>query len=642
MRVNQFPLEDSMRPHAALRMGNTIAESLESRRLLASINILSALNSSQIQGPRTLIEDTSGNLFFLANNGTTSPDAGLYELPAGSNSPTLLVTFPKQSGDVGALAFDIEGDIVGIANTGGANSEGFVWEFKTGASSINTLASFNTSTSGSAPQLGANLVSDSTGDLFGTAQSGGANNGGTVWELAKDSGTITTLASFQQSVSNNTPNGIAIDSGGNLFGTIGRDISVSGAHGSVWELPKGASTINVLAAFNGTNGDSPNSPLYLDPSGNVFGEANAGGTGGTGIGDGVVFEIPAGSNAITDLASFTGANGSGPKNGVIADSSGNLFGTTQSGGSGQGVVFELPKGASTITALGTFDFTTTGTGPNVLLLDPNGSLIGAAAGGGSGGGGTIFKITPGSGGGGGGGSGGASSLAGTLTGKQPSSVIAGQKTSFNPLLTLTNSSASTVAGTTTFKLFLSTGTTVDSSSVQLASIIRPLKLKPHAHVAFPFKVSSLPASVQNDTYHLVVEFVDPAGNTVDIPSSATTQVAPAQIDLTGQFSKTPVPGRGGKTSLTFTVSNDGNTPASGPLTFNVETALTAQPEETTLVTTMTRKITLKNGKSQKFTVVVTLSSGTFFIFIELDPANAFNDINTDNNIFATSAAVTVG
>ena len=37
---------------------------------------------------------------------------------------------------------------------------------------------------------------DSSGNLYGTASDGGAANVGTVFELAKGSGTITTLASF--------------------------------------------------------------------------------------------------------------------------------------------------------------------------------------------------------------------------------------------------------------------------------------------------------------------------------------------------------------------------------------------------------------------------------------------------------------
>ena len=42
----------------------------------------------------------------------------------------------------------------------------------------------------------AGLIMDSSGNLYGTTESGGADGDGTVFELAKGSGTITTLASF--------------------------------------------------------------------------------------------------------------------------------------------------------------------------------------------------------------------------------------------------------------------------------------------------------------------------------------------------------------------------------------------------------------------------------------------------------------
>ena len=61
------------------------------------------------------------------------------------------------------------------------------------AGTITTLATFNGS-NGASPYGG--VVEDSSGNLFGAAYSGGANNDGTVFEVAAGSGTITTLATF--------------------------------------------------------------------------------------------------------------------------------------------------------------------------------------------------------------------------------------------------------------------------------------------------------------------------------------------------------------------------------------------------------------------------------------------------------------
>ena len=87
------------------------------------------------------------------------------------------------------------------------------------AYSFTALASFNLATNGEGPQ--AALVFDSSGDLFGTTYTGGANG-----------------------------------------------------DGAVFEVPHGASTITTLASFNGTNGQGPQAPLVFDSSGNVYGTAS--------------------------------------------------------------------------------------------------------------------------------------------------------------------------------------------------------------------------------------------------------------------------------------------------------------------------------------------------------------------------------
>ena len=71
-----------------------------------------------------------------------------------------------------------------------------------------------------------------------------------------------------------------------------------------------------------------------------------------------MFEVAAGSGTITTLASFNGTNGANPYGGLVEDSSGNLFGTTDYGGaSGDGTVFEVAAGSGTITTLASFNGT---------------------------------------------------------------------------------------------------------------------------------------------------------------------------------------------------------------------------------------------------------------------------------------------
>jgi uncharacterized repeat protein (TIGR03803 family) len=185
------------------------------------------------------------------------------------------------------------------------------------------------------------------------------------------------------------------DSSGNLFGT-----TVDGGYGRVFEIQQGTGTITPLASFEGPNGATPYGGVIEDNSGNLFGTTLGGGPGfsGSGTGDGTVFEIQAGTHALTTLASFNGTNGAGP-NGVIEDSNGNLFGTTQSGGLyGNGTVFEVQAGSGTITTLANFSVASNAFAPSAgLVMDSKGNLFGTTSEGGPSNAGAVFEVQAGSG-----------------------------------------------------------------------------------------------------------------------------------------------------------------------------------------------------------------------------------------------------
>ena len=93
--------------------------------------------------------------------------------------------------------------------------------------------------------------------------------------------------------------------------------------------PAGTHTLTPLATFNGANGASPEAGLIADPSGNLYGTTYVGGANGYGT----VFEVANDANhTLTTLATFNDTNGADPLAGLIADASGNLYGTTDYGG----------------------------------------------------------------------------------------------------------------------------------------------------------------------------------------------------------------------------------------------------------------------------------------------------------------------
>jgi hypothetical protein len=146
--------------------------------------------------------------------------------------------------------------------------------------------------------------------------------------------------------------------------------------------------------------------------------------------------------------------------------------------------------------------------------------------------------------------------------------------------------------------------------------------------------------VPNGTYHVLVQVTDKSGNSSVAASTGTITIAAAEVDLAGAFSKSVVPAAHGQTPLTFTVSNNGNIPADGSLTFNVDRSPDGKVSDATIISTLHKAIALKPGKSQKITALVQLPAGTYFVVIQLDPANSFKDPNLANNTFASPAQVT--
>ncbi len=293
-----------------------------------------------------------------------------------------LASFDGANGSepVAGLVMDSEGNLYGTTSGIVGSSyegDGTIFEIAKGSGTITTLASFNGS-NGSVPEAG--LIIDSNGNLYGTTTGlNDSNDDGTVFKLVQGSNTITTLATFNGANGSVPDAGLIMDGSGNLYGTT-TGLDDNNDDGTVFELAKGSGTVTTLASFNGTNGSVPEADLIGDSSGNLYGTT-------TGIDDrrddGTVFKLPNGSRTITTLAAFNGADGSEPMAGLVMDAQGNLYGTTSGihGFHSDGTVFELAKGSSnTITTLATFNGSNGSEPLADLIMDANGNLYGTTTG----------------------------------------------------------------------------------------------------------------------------------------------------------------------------------------------------------------------------------------------------------------------
>jgi len=86
------------------------------------------------------------------------------------------------------------------------------------------------------------VLLDTSGNLYGTTNYGGTNNVGSIFELVKGTSTITTLASFGGTLAAGTdPTGLIMDTSGNFYGSSYKGSASN--DGTVFELKKGSSTV---------------------------------------------------------------------------------------------------------------------------------------------------------------------------------------------------------------------------------------------------------------------------------------------------------------------------------------------------------------------------------------------------------------
>ena len=289
-------------------------------------------------------------------------------------SPLAIVaTFDGTDGQnpFAGLTEDSAGNFYGTTSAGGANNDGTIFEITARKHKLKTLANFKASTGGN---VECTLFRDSAGNLYGTSPSGGTNGDGTVFELPAGKHKVAILADLDSSTGSDSFSGVTMDANGNLYGTT----SGGGANnfGWVFEVAAGTHALTTLASFAADTANDSLWNLVLDRQGNLYGTSYSGGVGYAGT----VFEVAAGTHILSTLANFHNEAGAFPKCDLIFDSAGNLYGTTAPFGKTQGMVFEVIAGTHAFKTLATFS-DTAGVGPyGGLLMDARGDLFGSTDG----------------------------------------------------------------------------------------------------------------------------------------------------------------------------------------------------------------------------------------------------------------------
>jgi uncharacterized repeat protein (TIGR03803 family) len=224
------------------------------------------------------------------------------------------------------------------------------------------------------------LAQGSDGNLYGTAQFGGAFGVGTVFRISP-TGAFSNLYSFTGQNDGSYPSAALVQGpGANFYGTTYSGGTNGG--GTVFMMTPGGSLSN-LWTFSGPDGQAPLAALVLAKDGNFYGATAGGGTNGAnGVnGGGTLFAITPGGN-LQVLHSFAATNSAGENtdgafgNTLAQGSDGNFYGTCNSGGANDaGTVFRFSLlDAPTITQQPASQTNSAGTAATFTVVASGGGL----------------------------------------------------------------------------------------------------------------------------------------------------------------------------------------------------------------------------------------------------------------------------
>jgi uncharacterized repeat protein (TIGR03803 family) len=278
----------------------------------------------------SLIEASDGALYGTASSGGAFSGGTIFRMDPAS-AVTVFHSFSDADGvdpRVG-LVQAADGDLYGTASGGGQNGKGTAFKIALDGT-FTVLHDFGADEKDGATPYAA-LIQASDGNFYGTTYNGGRWLGGTVYRMTPQ-GEVTTLHAFGSSADDGVgpANPLVQGDDDRLYGTT--NFGGSSDLGTAFRISLDGQ-LKILTSL----ATRPSSGLARDSDGNFYGSNFYGGV----FGKGWVYRMtPAGK--LTEVHSFSGADGANPSNELIQGIDGRLYGVTESGGTGDaGVIFGI-------------------------------------------------------------------------------------------------------------------------------------------------------------------------------------------------------------------------------------------------------------------------------------------------------------
>ena len=338
-----------------------------------------------------LLQARDGYFYGVTEAGGANSDGTVFKIDS-SGKETVLWSFSGTPSDgsvpYGGLIQGSDGNLYGMTTLGGQYGGGTVFQITPGGQE-SVLWSFGSGSDGSSP-IG-KVIQANDGNFYGSTESGGTNGFGTVFRLTP-TGSETVLWSFTgQPGDGSSPNGGLLQAtDGNLYGMA----STGGAYngGTIFQISLAGGERTLYSfGITSTDGTEPEVGTLTQASdGNMYGVTYLGGANNSGT----VFKITlSGTESVLWSFGGTSADGKGPLGRLLQANDGNLYGLTGQGGTNSwGTLYQLTlSGRETV--LWSFGSGVDGQLPTGSLIQGNdGTLYGVTDGGGSNRLGTVFKF----------------------------------------------------------------------------------------------------------------------------------------------------------------------------------------------------------------------------------------------------------
>ena len=278
---------------------------------------------------------TDGNFYGTTPGGGDAPLGVLFKItPTGTYS--VLHTFVGGSDGAHPTSAPMQasdGNLYGTTRGDGSGSTVYRYAL---SGSISTIYQFD----GTAGQIAAaSLIEAVAGNLYGTAVSGGSENCGTIFQMST-AGVVLQTYSFPCGTGGSQPAAPLIQaSDGNFYGTT--DTGGLYNKGTIFRMTPNFQ-VSILHHFagGGNDGNGPSLGLMQATDGNLYGMTTLGGAANMGT----IYQVSS-AGVYTVLYSFRGRTGKLPLGGLLQHTKGLLWGTASQGGANDlGTVFALDMG----------------------------------------------------------------------------------------------------------------------------------------------------------------------------------------------------------------------------------------------------------------------------------------------------------